>query len=224
MDRPPRLRPPDRDICTPTEETAPSNRLPASAPMALLPVSPVLSPAWTRLPGASLPTVLASDAPKPPMAFPALTKAGKERPVFAPRGAGLNMDGDRRPSGVRATGLLTEEGQPEKPEAATLAGPPETGVSSIEAEVVWAPGTAAAVEGGLLPPLLTTWLTGVVSARWCRGCGVAAGRSGRLPIAVGRTARLVMSQRARRPAPLLCVATKGRLREDHTTSSPLHPA
>eukprot|EP00967_Tisochrysis_lutea_P000798 scaffold1038_cov21-Tisochrysis_lutea.AAC.9 len=46
--------------------------------------------------------------------------------------------------------------QPEKPEAATLAGPPETGVSSIEAEVVWAPGTAAAVEGGLLPPLLTT--------------------------------------------------------------------
>jgi len=36
---------------------------------------------------------------------PAFTRAGSERPVPAPRGAGLNIEGDRRPSGVRATGL-----------------------------------------------------------------------------------------------------------------------
>lgn len=52
-----------------------------------------------------------------------------------------------------------------------------------------------------------TWFAGVVSPMWCSGCGVAAGRSGRLPTTVWRTVRRVRCHSAKRPAP--CAASTG---------------
>ena len=66
------------------------------------------------------------------------------------------------------------------------------------------PARLSSIPGIEAGDVLHTWFKGVLSAMLCDGWGVAAGRSGKLPTAVGRTTRLVVYQIAIRPAPCVC--------------------